>query len=94
MACLDRQQLLQVLYQSFPNKSNIHAGKDVIRVDQQDSHVLVHTADGCTYEGDLVVGADGVHSRVRTQMWRAAEARWPGRISDREIKGEDLLNYG
>ncbi|GAQ05406.1 hypothetical protein ALT_2727 [Aspergillus lentulus] len=90
MACLDRQQLLQVLYQSFPNKSNIYAGKDVIRVDQQDSHVLVHTADGCTYEGDLVVGADGVHSRVRTQMWRAAEARWPGRISDREIKGMSI----
>jgi 2-polyprenyl-6-methoxyphenol hydroxylase-like FAD-dependent oxidoreductase len=89
MACLDRQQLLQVLYQLFPKRSDIYVGKNVIRVDQQDSRALVYTADGSTYEGDLVVGADGVHSCVRTQMWRAAKVRRPGLISDGEMQGED-----
>jgi 2-polyprenyl-6-methoxyphenol hydroxylase-like FAD-dependent oxidoreductase len=90
MACLDRQQLLQVLYQSFPDRSNIYVGKNVVRVDQHDGRVLVYTADSSTYEGDLVVGADGVHSCVRTQMWRAAQVRRPGLISDGEIKGKLL----
>ncbi|GFF32312.1 3-hydroxybenzoate 6-hydroxylase 1 [Aspergillus udagawae] len=93
MACLDRQQLLQILYQAFPKRSNIYVGKNVIRVDQQDSRVLVYTADGSTYEGDLVVGADGVHSRVRTQMWRAAQVRQPGLICESEINGMSI-EYG
>ncbi|GIK04356.1 hypothetical protein Aspvir_008437 [Aspergillus viridinutans] len=78
MAFLERQQLLQILYQSFPRRSDIHVGKTVIRVDQGDDGVMVYTKDGSTYHGDLVVGADGVHSCVRAQMWRAADVLCPG----------------
>lgn len=31
--------------------------------------VTVHFAEGQRYEADLVIGADGVHSKVREQLW-------------------------
>ncbi|TLS21196.1 uncharacterized protein PpBr36_10630 [Pyricularia pennisetigena] len=32
--------------------------------------VRVHCADGTVYTGDLVVGADGIHSKIRSEIWR------------------------
>jgi 2-polyprenyl-6-methoxyphenol hydroxylase-like FAD-dependent oxidoreductase len=34
--------------------------------------VHVWTDDGELVEGDFVVGADGVHSQTRSEMWRMA----------------------
>ncbi|RAL12393.1 putative FAD binding monooxygenase [Aspergillus homomorphus CBS 101889] len=84
MAFLGRQQLLQILYESLPRPPIIHVSKTVTHIEQQDNTVLVYTRDGSKYTGDLVVGADGVHSRVRTQMWRIADTLQPGLITDQE----------
>lgn len=40
-------------------------------LDRGDS-VLVKCADGTTYRGDITVGADGIHSKVRQEMQRLA----------------------
>lgn len=42
--------------------------KRVVRVAPEADRVLVHCQDGSVYEGDLVVGADGVRSTVMQQM--------------------------
>lgn len=47
----------------------------------------VTTKSGVTYEGDLVVGADGVHSQVRSEMWSFSNSPYLGRISSQEQKG-------
>jgi 2-polyprenyl-6-methoxyphenol hydroxylase-like FAD-dependent oxidoreductase len=39
--------------------------------------VEVITADGGVYEGDIVVGADGVNSTVRRCMWKDAKSKNP-----------------
>jgi 2-polyprenyl-6-methoxyphenol hydroxylase-like FAD-dependent oxidoreductase len=89
MAFLGRRELLQILYQSLPEKSNVFVDSTVVRVDyQEDNSVLVYTHDGRYYQGDLVVGADGVHSRVRAQMWRIGNALRPGMVTDDEKKGK------
>ncbi|KAJ5936692.1 hypothetical protein N7466_003142 [Penicillium verhagenii] len=62
---------------------------NVVNVDHQGSEgVIVYTQSGHSYQGDLLVGADGVHSQVRTLMWDVAERVQPGVITRDEKTGE------
>ncbi|KAI0882424.1 uncharacterized protein GGS22DRAFT_43895 [Annulohypoxylon maeteangense] len=69
---IDRQMLLQVLFDKLKSKDRILTSKRVVRVDSVENCVHVQTEDGTTYTGDIVVGADGVRSVVRKEMWRNA----------------------
>nr|BDO47155.1 FAD-dependent monooxygenase BrvE [Penicillium bialowiezense] len=81
LAFLERQKLLQVLYDFLPNQSKVLSNKAVVSVShEKDTLCAVRTQDGGVYEGDLVVGADGVHSQVRSHMWNSHS----GRISKKE----------
>ncbi|KAG6362284.1 hypothetical protein INS49_010514 [Diaporthe citri] len=66
---IDRQMLLQVLYDNLHFKDRVLTRKRVIRVDTVEGCVHVQTEDGSRYVGD-VVAADGVHSAVRKEMRR------------------------
>ncbi|KAE8151568.1 hypothetical protein BDV25DRAFT_171339 [Aspergillus avenaceus] len=81
---LERRQVLQVLYSELRDKTRVHAGRNVAHISPTDSGVSVTTEDGTQYDGDLVVGADGVHSVVRSEMWRIADLQQPGLISQKE----------
>ncbi|KAH8646226.1 hypothetical protein BX600DRAFT_157932 [Xylariales sp. PMI_506] len=72
IAFIDRQTLLQVLYAKLKDKSKIHTNARVANVEITDSGVEVTTTSGAKFKGDIVVGADGVHSAVRKEMRRIA----------------------
>jgi 2-polyprenyl-6-methoxyphenol hydroxylase-like FAD-dependent oxidoreductase len=74
---LDRQDLVQALYNNIQDKSKVHVSKEIFKIDQLDGEVQITTKDGATFRGDLLVGADGVHSRTRAEMWRIAESEDP-----------------
>ncbi|KAJ5645424.1 hypothetical protein N7507_011435 [Penicillium longicatenatum] len=74
LAFLDRQAVLQHLSASLPAADRLYCGKTVHHVESFESHVRVHVSDGTCFDGDLVVGADGVHSTIRTEMLRLTEA--------------------
>ncbi|KAL8689123.1 MAG: hypothetical protein Q9218_005135 [Villophora microphyllina] len=88
IAFLDRHRFLQMLYDALKDKSKVQLCKRVVKIEQGQDVVCVHTGDEASYRGDLVVGADGVHSRVRAEMWRLAHSMSPGLISTEEKTGE------
>lgn len=88
MLFLERQLLLRILYDSYPEKSNIYVNRNVVHVDHlKNDGVVVYTQSGHSYKGALLVGADGVHSQVRTQMWGIADKVRPGLVTSDEKTG-------
>ncbi|KAK7757299.1 hypothetical protein SLS62_000849 [Diatrype stigma] len=85
---IDRQQFLQILYEHLPDQSKVYQRARVEGVTEENSKVHVRLADGKTFTGDLVVGADGVHSMMREIMWEKANSAVPGMIPSQE-KRED-----
>lgn len=83
--------VLQVLYDNIKDKTKILTGKRVQSVDMKEDKVVVKTEDGSLYTGDILVGADGVHSQVRSEMWRLANEQSPGEAALDKQDGE--LSY-
>lgn len=81
---IDRQLLLQVLHDKIKHKEKLLTGKRVTGVKITDDGVQVETKDGSTYTGGFLVGADGVHSTIRKEMWRIAMQTSPGLFAPNE----------
>ncbi|KAM3073525.1 hypothetical protein ACMFMG_004581 [Clarireedia jacksonii] len=75
---VDRPTLLQKLYENIRQKDKIFLQKRLIRLEQGANGVRVITQDECSYDGDFVVGADGMNSAVRKHMHRLASISSPG----------------
>lgn len=78
--CLERYHVISALYKHVPDKTKVLHGKKITRVDHFDDRVVAQCKDGSSYTGDIIIGADGVHSLVRQEMWRHANLASPGFI--------------
>ncbi|KAI5865246.1 FAD/NAD(P)-binding domain-containing protein [Durotheca rogersii] len=74
-----RPHFIDALYQTLPDdaKARIKVGKQVVNLRVSDDGVVVECADGTVEEGSIVVGADGVYSRVRECMQAMVDGRSP-----------------
>ncbi|KAK1707959.1 hypothetical protein CaCOL14_003500 [Colletotrichum acutatum] len=70
---MERFELLNVLYEHLKDKSRIFINQKVKRVESLKDGALVYTKDGSVFQGQMVVGADGVRSTIRQEMWRNAD---------------------
>jgi 2-polyprenyl-6-methoxyphenol hydroxylase-like FAD-dependent oxidoreductase len=85
---VDRPTLLKKLYENIRHKDKILLQKRLIRLEQGASGVRVITQDECSYDGDIVVGADGMNSAVRKHMHRLASISSPGYFATDEYSSE------
>ncbi len=56
----------------------VHLNKMVVGLEERDDEVALRFADGTTATGDLLIGADGVKSVVRTALWGEVKATYTG----------------
>lgn len=80
--------VLQIMYDNIKDKSKILTDKRVSKVEINDNCATAFTADGSAYTGDIVVGADGIYSTVRDEMWRFGYELEPGLFDPEEGERE------
>ncbi|KAK5659731.1 hypothetical protein OQA88_942 [Cercophora sp. LCS_1] len=67
---ISRHDLMRILHDSLPPsaQSKLLPSKKVVSVSTSPTGVSVTCADGTIHNGTIIVGADGAHSTVRSQM--------------------------
>jgi salicylate hydroxylase len=83
------QALADAVYALSPNA--IHLGEKVEGVRQTGGKVEVTTVQGNVYEADLLIGADGVHSRVRRALFGPDEPVYSGVMAWRGVIDAEKL---
>jgi salicylate hydroxylase len=69
----------------------IRLGAKVVAVTQQDGGVEVEIEGGERFRGDILIGADGVHSRVRHALFGASDAQFTGCVAWRGLIPRDRI---
>jgi salicylate hydroxylase len=71
----------------------LHTGARVTHVAQDDTGVSLQVGE-VQHQADLLVGADGIHSMIRTQLWGNEQPRFTGNIAWRALVPADRLPAG
>jgi len=79
-----RADLIALLADAFGPKE-IKLGRRLIDVEQDESGVTAHFEDGTSERGDLLIGADGIHSKVRERLFGEEKPRFSGQIAYRGL---------
>ncbi|KAJ3938327.1 uncharacterized protein N0V96_011572 [Colletotrichum fioriniae] len=94
MIFIDRQMLIQVLYENLKHKDRVLTSQRVVSVDFTNSGAYVTTKDNKVFSGDMVVGADGIHSTVRKEMWRQAPTGYFPLNEESKVPASTLCVFG
>lgn len=85
---------LHALQISSIQPGTCHFDKSLEHIEDLDTHVQMHFADGTTAEADIVIGADGIHSKIREILLGLEEPHYSGWVAHRAlIKGEQLAKH-
>jgi 2-polyprenyl-6-methoxyphenol hydroxylase-like FAD-dependent oxidoreductase len=72
--------VLRVLYENLKDKSKIELQKRILQVDHNAEGVIAICEDGTAVAGDVLVGCDGVNSKIRHELWRLSQEAEPDSI--------------
>jgi 3-hydroxybenzoate 6-monooxygenase len=83
-----RADVQRVLFDAVRQRSRlitVRLGQGVERVAPLEDHVRLTLDDGSSHIARAVIGADGIHSKVREAVFGAAEPRFSGHVAYRAI---------
>lgn len=75
--CIHRADLQQILYRAM-GKKHVHPGHRLIEIAQNSGTVTAAFVNGHRTSGDLLIGADGIHSLTRAWLHGARLPRYSG----------------
>lgn len=85
---------LHALMVSALAQDKLYFGKQLERVEDVDDQVIMHFADGTHDRADIVVGADGVNSKIRETLLGKEAPIYSGWVAHRAIiSAEKLAEY-
>ncbi|KAI1291304.1 hypothetical protein EDD11_009019 [Mortierella claussenii] len=79
----ERPRFHELLFKQIPS-SKVSLGKKVLRTEEKEGRVFIHCSDNTTYEGDILVGADGAYSGIRQSMYKQLDQKGLLPTSDQE----------
>jgi len=92
---IHRTDLMQVLVNAAQAQPAIrlHGNAQVEKIDRSDTGVSLE-AGANHYDGSLLIGADGIHSMVRTDLFGPQAPRFTGNVAWRALVPADRLPKG
>ncbi|MBJ8347220.1 FAD-dependent monooxygenase [Antrihabitans sp. YC2-6] len=99
MVCMHRHRVSDTLLSRFGTQ-RLHLGKELVGVDQSGDGVRAHFADGESATADVLIGADGVHSVVRSLLFPGTEphydgqAVWRGMVATTDVPDTSFVAFG
>jgi 2-polyprenyl-6-methoxyphenol hydroxylase-like FAD-dependent oxidoreductase len=75
--CVHRVDLLRELV-SHSRNTPVHVGSRCVGIREEADHVIAQFANGVNKAGDFLVGADGLYSLVREQLFGQSKPRYAG----------------
>lgn len=86
----ERKTAVESLYRQIQHKDKITSGQKIAKIDQTDNGVEIVAENDRRWTADIVVGADGVHSFTRKEMWRMASKEDPN-IFPKDLEKREYL---
>lgn len=89
---IHRADIMAALAEQLP-QDIIHFSKRLRTVTQDKNGALMVFEDGSSYLFDVVIGADGIHSRVRTALFGEECPRFTGVVSFRSVVPTERVQH-
>jgi len=74
------------------DSDRIHTNKQAVHIENTDNSVIVTFQDGSIHQTDVLILADGIHSKIRKQLLPGTEPRYSGYTCWRAVIDNSNLN--